>query len=197
MFRSWFQGASAPCVLLASCLTVAGCAAPPNQEIGDAQKALKAAQAAGAEEYARKTYDLAAESYRRANQAVLDGEYRLALSKALESREYSQQAIRQASDLNVRTREQVHQQLTDVAQLLADTALRIESAGRAGASARVVADARRTMTRVTADLQKAIAALGSEEFVKARPILDGIKGRLQKTLAALDAATPQSSKRRP
>jgi hypothetical protein len=174
----------------------AACAAPPNKEIGDAEKALKAAKDAGAERYAPESYKTAAESYRLANKAVLDGDYRLALNKALESREYSLIAARQSSDENVRAREQVNQLLADVAALLARTSSRLEPAERAGAPRKVITDARRTLTQVSGSVQEASAAVKANEFAKAQPILLAVKGRLEKALASLETAISQSSKRR-
>ena len=175
---------------------LAACAAPPNKEIGEAQKALQAAKDAGAERYAFESYKAAAESYRVANEAVLNGDYRLALAKALESREHSQIATRDASDENVRAREQANQSFADVAALFGQISTRLEAADRAGAPRRVITDARRTLTQVNDNVQEARAAVKANQFAKAQPILATVKARLEKTLAALEAATPQSSKRR-
>lgn len=196
MSRSLPRVASLSWVLLALFL-VHACAAPPNKEIADAQNAIKAAQAAGAEKHAREPYAAATEAYRLANEAVLAGDYRLALDRALESRDHAQLATRQASDLNIRARDQAHQAMADVAESLANTALRIETADRAGAPRRVIVDARRTLTQASTDVQEASAALKKEEFANAVRILSGVKPRLDKTVASLKAATPQSSKRRP
>ena len=197
MSRSSLREAPLRLLLALPLFFIAACAAPPNREIGDAQNALKAAKEAGAEKYAAGPFDLASESYRLANEAVLNGDYRLALNKALESREHSQNAIRLSSDVNIRARQQATDTMADVAALLVETSSRIEQAERAGASRRVVTEARRALGQVTASVQEASAAMKANEFATAQPILDRVKARLEKTLGSLRAATPQSSKRRP
>src|SRR5688572_5406 len=95
--RHWSPCATAAAGCLAM-LLVTACAAPPNREIADAQQALAAAKAAGAERYASDTYRAATEAYRLANEAVGTGDYRLALNRALESRDHAQRASRTAED---------------------------------------------------------------------------------------------------
>lgn len=173
------------------------CAAPPNKEIGDAQNALKAAQAGGAQQYAPESYAEAEDAYRRANQAVLAGDYRLALNYALESREHAQNATRQSADANVRARDEVQRLMIDVTGLLAQTVALTEQAERANVSPRVVREARQSLAQLNGDVQKASAAMAEKNYVGARPLLLGVKERLEKTNASVQRVMPaQSSKRR-
>ena len=184
-------------LLVALPLLCAACAAPPNKEIADAQNALKAAHAGGAEQYAPNDYAQAEDAYRRANQAVLAGDYRLALNYALESREHAQNASRQSADANVRARDEVQRLMADVASLLAQTVALTEEAGRANVSPRIVREARQSLAQVNGDVQKAGAAMAEKNYVGARPLLLGVKGRLEKTIASVQRVMPaQSSKRR-
>ena len=75
-------------LLVATCLlaTVA-CSAPPEKEIQQAKVAIEAAKTAGAEQYAREEFAAAKEALTRADEAVTERDYRLALSHALDSRE--------------------------------------------------------------------------------------------------------------
>jgi Domain of unknown function (DUF4398) len=188
---TWIRGLLVTLPLLCS-----ACAAPPNKEIVDAQNALKAAQAAGAAEYAPDEYADAEDAYRRANVAVTAGDYRLALNYALESREHAQNASRQSADGNVRARDEAQRLMADVAGLLARTAALTEEAERANVPPRVVREARQSLAQVNGDVQKAGAAMAQKNYVGARPLLLGVKERLEKTNASVQRVMPQSSKRR-
>jgi hypothetical protein len=171
------------------------CAAPPNKEIGDALNALKSAKAAGADRFAAESYAAAADAYRLANEAVLDGDYRLALNRALESREHAQTAVRQAADVNIRARSGVHQAMTDVAMLFAQVTSKIQEAERAGTPRGSIANARNALAQVSGSVQEAGTAMNAEEFARAEPILAEVKERLNKTLESLEAGMPQSQRR--
>ena len=62
------------------------CTSPPNKEMDQAQGAIDAARAAGAERYAAKELAAANAALKSANDAVQEGDYRLALNHALEPR---------------------------------------------------------------------------------------------------------------
>jgi hypothetical protein len=187
------QGAAALVWSLA--FVVLACAAPPNKEIGDAQQALNAARAAGAERFAPKPYEAAAEAYRLANQAVLAGDYRLALNRALESREHAQTAKRESSDIQNRVRDDVQRALADVATLLASAGSRIEDAERAHLPARVIREARQAVAQVNGDVQEASASIKAQDYASAQPLLARVKPHLEKAIASIDAAMPAQSRR--
>jgi len=191
----WFPRA-VPAALCLALLLMSSCAAPPNREIADAEAALKAAQAAGAERYAVDSYRQAAEAYRSANTAVTFGDYRLALSRALESRQLSQAAVSTASDAQAHARDEVLQSMTQVATLLARTSAELDAAERRRVPRTVLRDVRQTLALVDADVQKASAAIKLQDFEGAKVTLTGVKARLDKALASLDSARPvQPSKR--
>jgi hypothetical protein len=180
--------------LLAASLLPA-CAAPPNREIADAQAALAVARTAGAERYAAKSYEAAAHAYKLANEAVMAGDYRLALNRAIESREQAQNAARESADLHARARDEVQRAMTDVATLQAEAAARAEAAERAGTSRRVVREAHQVMAEVNGDVQEAGAAIAAQDYAGAQPLLEAVKGRLQKVIASLDAARASQTKK--
>src|SRR4051812_29536358 len=71
-----------------SLLFVWGCSGdPPDTEIRRAQTAIDQARAAGAERYARDEFVAAEDSLKQAHDAVTDRDYRLALTRALDSRD--------------------------------------------------------------------------------------------------------------
>ena len=177
---------------------MSACAAPPNKEIADAQQALDAARAAGAERYAPKEFASAADAYKQANQAVLAGDYRLALNRALESRDHALTATRESADIQERVRDEVQRALADVATLLAQAGSRIEAAERARVQTRAIREARQAVAQVNGDVQKASASIKAEDYASAQPVLARVKGRLEAAIASLEKAMPaQSQRRRP
>src|SRR5690606_23255882 len=75
---------------------VFGCAEPPRKEMDQAQGAIDAARAAGADVYAADSLSEAITALTRADEAVAQRDYRQALSHALDARERAQAAARDA-----------------------------------------------------------------------------------------------------
>jgi hypothetical protein len=176
--------------LAVSLVVTSACAAPPNREIEDANTALKAAKAAGADRYAAGSYHEAEEAYRLANLAVSGGDYRLALSKALESREHARDAEREAADIHARARDEVLLMMTDVAAQLAHASTELESAERRHVPRATLRGAQQTLAGVEADVQKARAAIQKQDFADAKGTLTSVKARLDKVLASLAGSRP-------
>src|ERR1041384_1104727 len=82
------------CIVAA--VLMAGCGDPPNKEMDQAQGAIDAARAAGADRYAATEYTAATDALKRAQDAVAQRDYRQALNEALDSREHAQNAAREA-----------------------------------------------------------------------------------------------------
>lgn len=193
---SWSPRATAATACL-SLLLVTACAAPPNREIADAQAALSAAEAAGAEEYAPDGYRAASDAYRLANEAVMNGDYRLALNRALESRELSQTAIRQAEERLAQVRADAHRALSEVTALLGTVTGELQAAERGRMPRRTVRDARAALTSAEADVQEAGKAINEGKYDAAGAMLQGLKERLTAIGETLAGARPaQTSKRR-
>ena len=76
----------------------ASCAEPPNKEMNQAQGAIDAARAAGADRFAAAEFTAATEALKRSEAAVAAGDYRQALSHAIDSRERAQNAAKMAVD---------------------------------------------------------------------------------------------------
>ena len=182
--------------LLVSTVLITACAAPPNRELGDAEQALKSARAAGAERYAPESYQAAADAYRLANEAVTASDYRLALNRALESREHSKTATREAAEARAQARDVAMQTMTEVTGLLTRVTDAADTAERSRAPRGVMRDVRQALTLVETDVQKAGAAIEAEEYDEAETLLAMTKARLEAALADLEAGTkPQRSKR--
>ena len=95
----WIPATS--CLLAA--LLISGCESPPNKEMDQAQGAIDAAVAAGADKYATTEYSAATDALKNANNAVAARDYRLALNFALESHEHALTRP-DAADAKARTR---------------------------------------------------------------------------------------------
>jgi hypothetical protein len=175
-----------PAWLLAALVVLPACAEPPNKEINQAQGALDAARAAGAERYAADEYRAAAQALKEANDAVGQRDYRLALNHALDSRERAQNAAREAADSKARVRSEVERTLADVAALLAQANGRVAAARTSRTARRNLREAQTLLAGVNEDVQKAGAAVKAEDYAGAQPALDGVKERIAQVLALLE-----------
>ena len=196
--RSPRATAALGCALTVLVTTFAACATPPNREIADAQEAIKTARSAGAETYASGPYTAATEAYRLANEAVMAGDYRLALNRALESREHAQTAARSAADGRVEAHDRAQRQMTDTSTELLRITAQLDAAEKARSLSRTtVRDVRQALAMVNADVQKADAAIKSEDYMGAQEALRGAKTRLDAVSADLASAGKVQRARRP
>jgi hypothetical protein len=184
--------------LLVALLASTACAEPPNKEMDQAQGAIDAARAAGAERYAATTYKAATDALKNANDAVTLGDYRLALNHALESREQAQNAARDAAESRTRLRSEIERSMAEVAALLAQASTRLDEARRNPRIARrSLNEIAAAIARINADVQKAGEAMKAEDYISAQPAVEGIKERIEKAIADLQAAaTPPPARRR-
>lgn len=163
-----------------------------------AQGAIDAAKAAGADQYAIAEYTAAVEALTQARQAVDQRDYRLALDRALESRERAQEAARAGADNKAQVRGEVERTMAELAALIAQANVKLEAARKARASRRALREPTETLAGVNEDLQKAGEAMKAGDYLTARPVLQEIKGRLQKVIVSLDElTTTQNTRRRP
>ena len=103
---------------------------PPNKEMDQAQGAIDAARAAGADRYASTEYTAATDALKRAQDAVAQRDYRQALNEALDSREHAQNAAREAADTKAQLRGEVERDMAQIAALIAEANTRLAAASR-------------------------------------------------------------------
>ena len=113
---------------LALTLVAGACAEPPNKEMHQAQGAIDAARAAGAERYAAAELAAAVKALAQADAAATQRDYRLALNHALDSRERAQSAAREAAAGRAAARSRAERLLADVTTALATATGRLEAA---------------------------------------------------------------------
>jgi len=168
------------------------CADPPDKEIHQAQGAIDAARAAGAEQYAPAPLEAATKALAQAHEAVEQRDYRLALSQALDAQENARSAARAAASQKAVVRSQVERTLAAVDAAMTQAAARLKAARGRGGSAATALQARLDAARTA--VQKARSALDAEQYLAARDALDGLLDGLNRDLAALEQAL--SSRRR-
>jgi hypothetical protein len=182
---------------LAAALLFSACADPPNKEMDQAQGAIDAARAAGADRYAGSEYTAATTALKNANDAVTQRDYRLALNYALDSREHAQNAAREAADTKARLRAEVEREMADIATLLARANNALATAQRGRGPRRGVQEQAQEIAAVNIEVQKVGEAIKADDYLTAQGSLTGIKARIEKAIAALEApATSQSLRRR-
>ena len=189
--RLWCRAALA-CLFLA---LAGACTSPPHKEIDQAQGAIDAARAAGADRYASTEFAAATTALKNANDAVEQGDYRLALNHAIDSREQAQNAARVAADTRAKVRGEVERSIAEVNALIAQVNAWIASPA-AARTPRTRRTAQQVVTTSTAELQKAGSAMQAEDYAGAQKLLTETKERLQKAVPAPPAAAATQSTRR-
>ena len=179
-----------PAVLLALTLVSAGCAEPPNKEMDQAQGAIDAARAAGAEQYATAEYTAAITALKGAHDAVAAGDYRLALNHALASHERAQNAARETANSKAVKRADAERTLAEIETALTQAQTRMKAGSRARVPQRVLAAQSKELGVIRADLQKARATVAGGDYLEADKTLQAIRKRIDAVLAALTKATP-------
>jgi hypothetical protein len=106
-------------VALAAAIGSAACGTPPDKELQEAQAAIDAARAAGADQFARDEFMAAGDALKRAHDAVADRDYRLALNHALDAREHAQTAAKETATRKTAVRTGAERALADATAALA------------------------------------------------------------------------------
>jgi hypothetical protein len=183
----------AACVLAA--LFITACGEPPNKEMDQAQGAIDAARAAGADRYAAAEYTAATDALKRSQDAVALRDYRLALNEALDSREHAQNAARQGADTKAQLRAEVERDMAQIAALIAEANTRLAAATRARVPRRVLDGPRQELAAVDVSVQKAGEAMKADDYLSAKTALQGVQERITRAMSALGPPATQSSRR--
>jgi len=183
-------------VAVVAALMVAACGDPPDKEIQQAQGAIDTARAAGADQYATAEYTAAQDALKRANEAVEQRDYRLALNHALDARERAQAAAKEAADRKTTARSEAERALLDAMTALTDAHTKLRAAETARAPAKLLATARRVITDGEDIVQKARASFDGGDYLTTKTTVAETTERLKATARDLDAATPNSNRKR-
>jgi Domain of unknown function (DUF4398) len=147
------------------------CAEPPEKEIAEAQNAIAAARAAGAEHYAPSEWKAASETLARAQAAVDQRDYRLALNYALDSRELAQNAARAAASQKAVVRAEAEKLLNETALALVQANSRLKQAENSRTAKGLLAGPRARIHNAEGAVQKARTALDQGDYLTAIEIL--------------------------
>jgi len=172
--------------LLPALLAVA-CGEPPAKEMDQAQAALDAARAGGAEQFAGEAYTAAVAALAHSREAVTQRDYRLALNHALDSRERAEAAARQAQEARAARRAEVAQALADLQARMTAARAQLLAAPKTGAAARLARRATRAVASLEPSVQESDSLLKAGDYAAAEKRIADVRTRLA---AALAAATP-------
>jgi hypothetical protein len=182
--------------LLAAVATLtAACTGPPDKEIQQAQVAIDAAKAAGADRYAIEDFSAAQEALKQANDAVVQRDYRLALNHALDARERAQSSAKDATERKAAVKVEAERAMAGVGPALSEAHARLRAAETARISARTLAEARHTIASVEQAVQKAGAARDRGDYLDVVDLLKSAMPRLQGVARDLEAATVATRRR--
>jgi hypothetical protein len=166
----------------------ASCAEPPSKEMNQAQGAIDTARAAGADRFAAEEYTAATDALKRSEEAAATGDYRQALSHAIDSRERAQNAAKMAVDGRADARGHAERAIAEVATLLSRAQAQLAAAENAHLSPRILREPHATVAAAGKRLQEARAALKSEDYPNVTQALNGAASQLQASLTMIDAA---------
>ena len=183
--------------LITATILSVSCAEPPNKEMNQAQGAIDAARAAGADKFAAAEFTAAQDALKKSEQAAADGDYRQALSHALDSRERAQNAAKLAVDGRADARGQAERAIAEVATLLSRAQSQLKDADVARLNARTLEGPRSTVAATETMLQEARTALKAEDYSAVAKALNNAAAELQAALKEIDAAaSPRTAPRK-
>ncbi len=181
------------CAWLAVFLTA--CATPPTKEMREAQDAIDAARAAGAEQYAPTEYTAAVALLDQAHEAVEAGDSRLALGHALDAREQAQAASTKAASQKAVARREAGRALDAVAADIEELDHQLEAAQAARIPAGQMAESRMAQAAMETAVQEARATLAKEEYLAAREAAEQLAAQVRQAIEEIEAALAAGSPR--
>ena len=188
---------SARACAIALALFAAACAEPPIKEMNQAQGAIDAARAAGAEQYGAVDFRAAVDALQRSEQAVTQKDYRLALSLAIDSRERAQVAAKTAVEARAKARGDAERVIAQVNARLTRARERLQDPAGARVPRRVLDPATQALDAAQKNMQEASAALAAHDYARASQLANDASARIQQALAALDkTASPPTARPR-
>jgi len=176
---------------------MAACAEPPRKEMDQAQGAIDAARAAGADEYAAAELSAAAAALARAEEAVAQRDYRQALNQALDARERAQTAARDAANRKAEARSHAERDLRALRSLVETVRTWREAQRPRAVPAAALTTLDEALTAADTSLQEAGAAVEAQRFVEASTTLRVPTEQLRAAFAAAEQAASTAPAPRP
>jgi chromosome segregation protein len=176
------------CLALVAAMTGAACGDPPDKEMQQAQAAIDAARAAGADRFARDEFAAAEDALKRSHDAVAQRDYRQALNTALDARERAQLATKEATDRKAIARTDAEHALAAADGALHDARAKLKNAETARAATKSLAAARRSIANEETAMQEAHATFDRGDYLAATEASHQSTGRLRETTRDLETA---------
>jgi hypothetical protein len=167
-------------------LLLSACGSPPNQEMDQAQGAIDAARAAGADRYATQEYEAAVKALQSAHDAVEARDYRLALNYALDSRDRAQSAAKEAATQQVTLRSNAERRLAQLTAMLDRAKQRLAAAQGARVARPLLAAPRSAIAEAEALLQKAGTGIQEGDYQSSQGWLSESATKLERAIAEID-----------
>jgi hypothetical protein len=193
MARRDFSGL---CVACCSLFFALACATPPSREMDQAQGAIDAARAAGADRYATAQYEGAVKALENAHTAVAQRDYRLALNHALDSRDRAQNAAKEAASQQAVLRSGAERRLGQVTALLDHARNSLTAAEAARVPRRSLNAARVAIGDAETHLQKAGTDIQAGNYRESQDGLAESAKTLQTAIAEIETLSKGRGKPR-
>jgi len=174
----------------------AACGDPPDKEIQQAQGAIDAARAAGADQYGREEFAAAEEALKRAHTAVDQRDYRQALNAALDARERAQAAAKESVNKKATARADATKALADADAALHEARAKFKAAETAHAAPRPLTLGRKAIDTGETAVQEARTAFDKGDYLGAIETARSVPARLRPATHDLEASTVTGARRR-
>lgn len=174
----------------------AGCGDPPDKEMQQAQGAIDAARAAGADQYAREEFVAAEDALKRSHEAVDQRDYRQALNNALDARERAQAAAKESVNRKATARADATKALADADAALHDARARLKAAESTHVPAKSLAGGRKAIDDAESAVQEARTAFDKGDYLAAIASVRDVPGHLRPATHDLEAAAAAGARRR-
>jgi len=182
---------------IAAAMAGAACGDPPDKEMQQAQGAIDAARAAGADQYAREEFTAAEEALKKSHEAVEQRDYRQALNTALDARERAQAAAKESVNRKATARADATKALADADAALHNSRAKLKAAEAAHLAPRTLAAGRKAIDNGENAVQEARTAFDKGDYLaaieRARSRQPG-EAAIAEQLAELDAALDELAK---
>jgi hypothetical protein len=173
-------------IVVVVALALYGCSEPPQKEIDQAQAAIDAAKASGAEAYAAEEYNAAVTALQKAHESVDQRDYREALNFAIDARQRAGEAAQETATAKANSRAAAEKLVTDcsarVSQL--DTGIRVAEGVRV--PPRDLRTARTTLADAQSALQETRKSIDAGNYAEVVTSLTEVRRKLDGAIAAVD-----------
>ncbi len=183
-------------IALLAAVAGTGCGDPPDKEMQQAQGAIDAARAAGADQYARGEFTAAEDALKRSHDAVAQRDYRQALNTALDALERAQAAAKESVNTKAIARADATKALADADAALHDSRAKLKVAETARAAARILAAGRKAIDAGETAVQKARTAFDQGDYLGSIETAHSVSAQLGPATRDLEAAVAAGGRRR-